>query len=212
MILRWLGHAAFSLQCEQTRLCLDPHAPGVVGGRFHLPAIEGPYDAVVVSHPHEDHHAWRPILGTTHIVDTDQRVGELEISFRAVAHDSVGGAAMGWSRMVRIRDRHGATLVHCGDIGAWSQQDVLWLQDADVVLMPVGGNFTLNPDLAAELCRQIGPRMIVPMHAQDPMVDLALASTDDFVRQLQWTSERLDQLTIAANCREARIISLRRDL
>ena len=196
MIIRWLGHAAFTLEAGATRVVLDPHAPGVLGGRFQLPPIVGPFDAIVVSHAHEDHHAWRPELGTENIIDTDQSVGQLEIRFRAVPHDGCCGGTMGWSRMIRVSDAAGNVVVHCGDIGHWSEDDLAWLADAHAVLIPVGGIYTLGATEAAELCQRLPDAAIVPMHAADPQVDLPLASADDFVQALGREVSKRPQLSL----------------
>ena len=180
MQLRFLGHAAFSLQFDGARLCLDPHRPGAVGGRFALPPIEGPFDVIAVSHAHEDHCGWTPALGTDHVIDADADFAGFSLRFRPVFHDKVGGVQMGLSQMIKITAGD-TTIVHCGDIGGWDDEDLAWLQGVDLLLVPVGGTFTVNGKEAAELVALTKPRWVVPMHAADPRVDLNLAPTSDFL-------------------------------
>lgn len=193
MRLRFLGHAAFDLQLAGLRLCLDPHRPGALGGRFQLPAIAGPFDAVVCSHGHEDHAAWTPELGTDRVIDSDERIGEVEIRCRWVPHDDVGGLRMGLTRMVSLQGE-GLRIVHCGDIGAWDASDVDWLRGATGLLVPVGGTFTLDGRLAAKLVAEVAPRWVVPIHAADPRVDLPLAPIGPFVDALGWPTVELPAL------------------
>ena len=199
MILRWLGHAAFDLRVCGLRLCLDPHAPGALGGRFDLPAIAGPFDAIVNSHPHEDHLAWRPALGTTRVLDTDTTLhgpgGDVRLRFRAVPHDRCCGGQMGWTRMVAM-EAEGRRLIHAGDIGAWTAEDAAWLAGCDALLVPVGGTYTLDGPGAAALCDATAPVRVVPMHAADPRIDLPLAPVSDFLDALAWPRRELAELVL----------------
>lgn len=194
MKLTWLGHAAFALEHQGVRLCIDPHAPGVLGGRFRLPAIAGPFDAIVVTHSHEDHLAWRPALGTDRIVDSDARVGPFEVQFRAAPHDGCCGAQMGWTRMALVRVEGMGAIVHCGDAGALNEDHEAWLGTADTLLVPVGGTYTMAPERWVDLLGRLPPVRVVPMHYSDPRVDLPLLPVSDFTAALGWPEERLDQL------------------
>ncbi len=198
MKLTFLGHAAFALEAGGTRICLDPHAPGVLGGRFQLPAIVGPFDAIVATHRHEDHLAWRPQLGTDRVVDTDSQVGDVAVRFRAVPHDAVHGAAMGWVRMASLT-AEGLRVVHAGDVGSWTEADVAWLRGTDVLLLPVGGTYTLDGPGAAALCARVRPRCVVPMHAQDPRVDLPLHPVAPFLDALAWPVAEASELRLPSD-------------
>ena len=180
MQIDFLGHAAFSLRHDGARLCLDPHRPGAVGGRFSLPAIEGPFDAIAISHSHEDHSGWTPALGTQRIFDEDVEFSGFSLTFRSVPHDGCGGCQMGLSRMIKVI-AGGWTVLHCGDIGAWNDEDIAWMRGCDLMLVPVGGTFTIDGPRAAELTELVGPRWVLPMHAADPRVDLQLAPVSTFL-------------------------------
>ncbi len=191
--LHFLGHAAFDLRMGDMRFCLDPHKPGALGGRFHFPEIQGPFDAIVHTHAHEDHSAWTPALGTTRIVDGDCDVGSVQLRVRPAFHDAHGGKRMGLVRMVSLQS--GALrVVHCGDIAAWNDRDVGWLKHTDVLLVPVGGTYTLNGDRAAELVRAVQPRVCVPMHAADRLVDLPLDPIADFMDKMNWPTAACEKL------------------
>ena len=181
LTLRFLGHAAFDLQMGGVRLCLDPHRPGAVGGRFALPPIDGPFDAIACSHQHEDHAGWTPRLGTTRFVEGGDTLGRVSIRSRAAFHDAVGGTRMGMVQMLSF-EADGLRVVHCGDIGAFSDADVDWLRGTDVLLVPVGGTYTLGAQQAAQLVALVAPRVAVPMHAADPRIDLHLQPISAFVQ------------------------------
>lgn len=197
--LQFLGHAAFAVQMGGVRLCIDPHKPGALGGRFQLPEIRGPFDALLHSHHHEDHSAWTPALGTTRVVDPPCQLGDLQLDARAAFHDRQQGLHMGVVRMLDLRVP-GLRVVHSGDLGSWDAADLVWLRGSDVLLIAAGGTWTLGPAQAAELGRLSGARAVVPMHCADPRVDLALQSVDEFAAA--WAgpvlrADRLDAATLA---------------
>lgn len=200
MHIRFLGHAAFALsasvQGRTTKLCLDPHRPGAVGGRFSLPPIEGPFDAIAISHRHEDHAGWTPALGTDEIIDTDREIGPFALHFRPVPHDAEGGLRMGLTNMVSVRV-DGVRVVHCGDIGAWDDADLRWLAGADLLLVPVGGTYTIDCAQAIELVAAVQPRWVMPMHGADARIDLPLQDAADFVAGCGRDVVRLDAFDTA---------------
>jgi len=197
VILRFLGHAAFALQAADTRLCVDPHRPGAVGGRLQLPAITGPFDAVAITHRHEDHAGWTPALGTADIIDEDRDIGPLQLRFRPVFHDAEAGLRMGLSSMLSMANG-GLRIVHCGDIGAWDDDDLAWLAGTDLLLVPVGGTFTIGCVRAIELTAAVKPRWVMPMHGADPRVDLDLELAADFVSACGRPVHRADHFDAAA--------------
>ena len=197
MQVDFLGHAAFSIRNAQARLLLDPHRPGAVGGRFALPPIVGPFDAIAVSHSHEDHAGWTPALGTEVLYDTDVSFSGFSLQFRTVPHDDCGGTKMGFTRMIKVRSG-GLVVVHCGDIGAFAAGDIAWLSGADLLLVPVGGTFTIDSAGAAALVQACAPKLVVPMHAADPRIDLPLAPIDDFLAACPRLVHRLPSVDLSA--------------
>ncbi|MFZ4577192.1 MAG: MBL fold metallo-hydrolase [Myxococcota bacterium] len=193
--LRFLGHAAFDLSVDGVRLCLDPHKPGALGGRFQLPAIQGPFDALVCTHRHEDHASWTPELGTQRWIDPPARLGSVMLEARPAFHDVHGGARMGMIRMVSVRG-NGIRVVHCGDLGGYDDDDVAWLRGADVLLVPAGGTYTLDGAQAAELVRRVQPSWAVPIHCLDSRIDLPLAPVDDFLTAWTGAVVGMDELVV----------------
>ncbi len=197
MQLRFLGHAAFDLHLAGLRLCLDPHKPGALGGRFQLPAIVGPFDALLRTHAHEDHAAWTPELGTQRWLDAPLQLPGLEIEARAVFHDAAQGRQMGLVRMISLR-AEGLRIVHSGDLGHADASDEQWLQGTDVLLIAAGGTWTLDGPAAAGLAQRCGARAVVPMHCADPRVDLALQPVAAFLAAWLGPVIRLAHLDSAA--------------
>ena len=192
--MRWLGHAAFAILSPGAALLVDPHRPGALGGRFQLPAIVGPFDAIACSHGHDDHAAWSPAFGTQRWIETDDRVGDLRVTFLAASHDRDGGTRMGLNRMIAI-ERDGCRVVHSGDLGSFGPREVAFARGCDLLLLAAGGTYTLDGAQAAAFCAAVGPRFVAPMHCADPAIDLPLAPVSDFVAALGWPSVSLASWT-----------------
>lgn len=161
---------------------------------MQLPAIVGPFDYCVVTHPHEDHSAWSVGLGEPRWLEADFEAGPLRVRFRAAPHDRDGGLRMGFSRMVRITTP-GCDVVHSGDLGDWNADDAAFARGADVLLLAAGGTYTLDGEAAAAFARAVGARVTVPMHCADPAIDLPLASDLAFFTAIAAPVRRLPALT-----------------
>ncbi len=193
--VEWLGHAAFAIAGPGARLVIDPHRPGVLGGRFRLPAIAGPFDAIACSHGHEDHAAWTPALGTTRWIERDEVVGGLTLRFLAAAHDDCGGRRMGLTRLIEIQCGP-LRVVHSGDLGSFGSREIAFAAGCDALLLACGGHYTLGAEAAAAFARAVMPRRVVPMHCADPLIDLDLEPAEAFCTALGWPWARETALAL----------------
>jgi L-ascorbate metabolism protein UlaG (beta-lactamase superfamily) len=91
---------------------------------------------------------------------------------------------MGLSRQIRF-EVDGVSILHTGDLGTLPDEEQLArLRPVDLLLLPVGGTYTIGPSEAVELVQRLRPRWTVPMHFRHPKVDLEMASRDVFVDAL----------------------------
>lgn len=104
-----------------------------------------------------------------------------------VAHDEFGGRLRGGLVTLFVLRAEGLTLVHCGDLGERLLPSYACrLGAVDVLMVPVGGYYTLGPEGAAELVRQISPRYAVPCHYRTAACDLPeLSGVDSFLRRFR---------------------------
>jgi L-ascorbate metabolism protein UlaG (beta-lactamase superfamily) len=136
-----------------------------------------------VSHYHEDHGWIGAAPGEPVIVDRSRRVAGVTFTLWTTAHDGAAGCRMGLSRSMRFR-LDGVTVLHTGDLG---DVDDAWLKAAgrvDLLLLPVGGVYTLPPDRALALMDAVAPRWCIPMHYRSDAVRLDMATRDEFVARL----------------------------
>jgi len=166
---------------------LDPYRPGGLGGRIGHGAITTPADVVVVTHFHEDHGWIGGVPGEPQVVDGDWRAdGEnpLEVRCAWIQHDNTGGDRMGLSRMMAV-SLGGLTVLHPGDPGRLpTQAELAPLWPIDILLLPVGGVYTLGLDEAEAFREQVAARWTVPMHYRSDKVDLPMATRAEWLTHL----------------------------
>jgi len=94
-------------------------------------------------------------------------------------------------------------ICHLGDIGSVPDLDLLEeIGSIDILLVPIGGVYTIDPKQAIEIVNQLDPKMIVPMHYQDPDISISkqLASVDDFLTLMQGKKiEHLDEIKVESS-------------
>lgn len=167
MKVRWLGHACFLLSDDAgTRVMTDPYLPGAFGLAYAPPAEEA--DVVTVSHEHQDHNNVDAVKGEPEIVRGPGVHNVKGIEFKGVptSHDQASGAQRG-SNTVFCFSLDGLRLCHLGDLGhELSDKTVAEIGPVDVVLVPVGGNFTIDAAVANRVVDQIQPKIAIPMHFQ----------------------------------------------
>ena len=184
--MTFLGHAAVLFSGGGERLLVDPYATPDFGGRFRYRAIEDVVDWVVSSHPHSDHSAVQDLRGTPQLV-TRGVAGAFEVSRHTVPHDEYGGRRRGG--MVDILEIRcgGCRVVHLSDVGCAPPAEVVCdLRGADVVLVPVGGNYTIGAAQAWEWWVRLAPRAVVPIHFRTPACSLPIRPPEIF---LSWCNE-----------------------
>lgn len=154
--LTWYGHSCFGLDLGPGgSVIFDPYSPGSVPG-VELPhALEA--DLVLCSHQHGDHNAADRVKLTG-------RKPAFRLTLLDSFHDPDQGAKRGANKIALV-EYAGFRAVHLGDQGCpLNRAQIDALQNADLLLIPVGGFFTIGPDEAAEIIGQLKPRVTVPMH------------------------------------------------
>lgn len=155
VLVEYYGHACFRLTFGEQRVVLDPFQDGSVPG---LPDIRPEAEFVFCSHGHHDHNA----------VETVRLTAKCEPCFEMTElpteHDDAGGTKRG-KNTVRIFSYEGIRVAHLGDLGrALLPKETELLRDVDLLLIPVGGFFTIDAETAAGVIRSVHPRVCVPMH------------------------------------------------
>ena len=151
MKIEYLGHSCFRLDEE---LVIDPYKDGSVPG---LEPLRVTATKVVCSHGHADHSG----VECVEIID-----GECGFEIMEVPswHDDQGGALRG-PNTIFVISKNGEKLVHLGDLGHFPNEEQLAkISDADYLLIPVGGYYTIDAEMAVKICEAVKPKCIIPMH------------------------------------------------
>ncbi len=198
MKLTYYGHSSFLVEAaDGTRVIIDPYRSGAFNGAVKLSPIAETADAVVASHEHDDHGAADTIPGEPQVFihPTSATVGGWSITGVDVAHDGEGGRSRGRNTIV-VLDDGDVRLVHVGDLGhILAPETVAAVGRVDVLLVPVGGFFTIDHAQAAQVVESLAPRIVVPMHYKTPKIDFPISAVDPFLGT-QARVERKDTSTV----------------
>ncbi len=187
MEITYIGHSCFKVKGKNLTLIFDPYNPEKTG--FKLPKLEA--NVVLVSHGHDDHN----FISGISSIDEGQELfiingpGEYEIKGAHVQglstyHDDKQGKERGKNTIYYV-ELDGLYLLHLGDLGHMPSDEILeQLNSVDVLFVPVGGTYTIDYKVAADVISEIEPSFVVPMHYQtDKLVGLSkeLDPLDKFI-------------------------------
>ena len=172
--ITYYGHACFALESSNYKIVLDPYKDGMVAG---MPDLHLVANAVYGSHGHADHNWFSAVTLQNTSQDVPYGLAEYE-----TPHDPEGGKLRGMNT-VRIFDFNGLKVAHLGDLGDFPEKDVLdALKNVDCLLIPVGGTYTITPEIAREVVNAVNPRVCVPMHYRTDSTGLpVLAHLNEFI-------------------------------
>jgi L-ascorbate metabolism protein UlaG (beta-lactamase superfamily) len=182
MKIRWYGHSCFSFTAEDsTRLIVDPF-DGSIG--YKIPNVDA--DIVIVSHDHYDHNYTEAISGSPVIVNSPgtYKIKDIPIKGISTYHDELKGDKRG-ENIVFIFEMDGLKICHLGDLGhVLTREQAEKIGRPDILLIPVGGTFTIDITAAEEVINQLEPKLIIPMHFKTEDVSLPIAPVDDFIERV----------------------------
>jgi L-ascorbate metabolism protein UlaG (beta-lactamase superfamily) len=198
MIITWQGHSCFKLQDKA-----GPDGVTVVTDPFNkeiglkVPNFEA--DIVTVSHDHKDHNNIDALRGKPFVVSC---AGEYD--FKGVLiegidsfHDDKKGAERGGNIMFRI-EIDDISVAHLGDLGdVLDNAQLEKLVGTDILLIPVGGKYTIDAKKAVEVISQIEPRIVIPMHYKTEGLTLDIDPIDKFIKEIGLTPSYEEKLKIS---------------
>ena len=175
MKITYLGHSCFKFEKNGFVLIVDPYKTGSVPG--YAPLKESA-NQVLCSHKHGDHFGIEEVKLLTTRVDIP-----FDISFIETYHDEEKGAQRGCNNVIIVK-ADGETIVHMGDIGCeLTDEELLSIKDCDVLLIPVGGFYTVDAKGAKAYVDRIAPKITVPMHYRgDGFGYSEIGAVDEFTK------------------------------
>jgi L-ascorbate metabolism protein UlaG (beta-lactamase superfamily) len=196
MKIRWYGQSAFLLTAGGRTVFVDPFgdmsAAAARGLEFRYPAIEGvSADLLLVTHEHGDHNAVDVVGGAPRTIRSTAGTFD-DVVAVASEHDDAAGTRRGPNTIFRF-ELDGAAICHLGDFGqpALRPEQREAIGEVDILFVPVGGGPTIGGEPAAQLVRELAPRLVVPMHYRTEAVNF-LDPPDAFLEALGWDVARVD--------------------
>lgn len=179
MFITPLGHSCFLLEeSTGTKVVTDPYSSEI---GITLPPVSA--DVVTVSHPHYDHNNVAAVLGSPLVVDKPGmfEVKGVQVFGLNTYHDEEHGKKRGSNVIFNIR-MDGVNVCHLGDVGHGpSPMMIEAIGPVDILLIPVGGTYTIDAEVAKEYVDRLMPSVIIPMHYKTDDVNIDIEGVDSFL-------------------------------
>lgn len=179
MKIEYLGHSSFKLtESTGTSVVCDPYDESV---GYEYPEVSA--DAVTISHHHYDHDKVAAVKGKPEVIDKEcsHDLPGVEINAIRSFHDGQRGKKRGENLIFKFR-MDGIDICHLGDLGeACSSELIDVLLPVNVLLIPVGGTYTIDAEMAKEYVDRIMPDVVVPMHYREKGCKLDIDKVDEFI-------------------------------
>jgi L-ascorbate metabolism protein UlaG (beta-lactamase superfamily) len=200
----WFGQSMFTLKVANGPLVMIDPAGATAG--YKVAPITG-VDVVAITHEHADHNNLALAPGAALVLrglagadwaKIDETIKGVHIRTVNVYHDNTQGAARG-KNAVFVIEANGLKIVHLGDLGhLLSPEQVAAIGPVDVLMIPVGGNYTIDPATATQVANSLKPSVVIPMHYKTPLATSALGPVDAFLTDKTVQKVPGNQITLTA--------------
>ncbi len=179
--IEWLGHACFKIT-DRDGICIvtDPFTEKDIG--YRTPDVKA--DIALVSHDHFDHNKVDVLRGKPSVIKGEGEKKAEKIEFKGIQtfHDDSKGRMRG-KNTVFVFEVDGIRFCHLGDLGhILDETQIEDIGEVDVLFIPVGGTFTIDPREADIVIEQLKPSIIVPMHYKTDAVTLPIGPLSEFLK------------------------------
>jgi L-ascorbate metabolism protein UlaG (beta-lactamase superfamily) len=185
MKIKWYGHSAFLITSDQgAKIIIDPYEPGAFGGQLSYGKIKDQVDIVLTTHDHADHNYTKDLPGTPQLIKGSGSKTAKGISMKGIStyHDPSQGSERGANTIFTLKIDN-IQLCHLGDLGhLLSDKELAEIGPVDILLIPVGGFFTIDPKEATRVAEQIKPKILIPMHFKTAKCGFPIAPVEDFLK------------------------------
>ncbi len=195
MTINWFGQSCFRIEAKEGSVLIDPFSKEI---GLKPPKIKD--DIVLVTHDHYDHNSIEELPPESFLINNPGEYEKKGIAIRGISsyHDKSEGKERGLNTIYVIKAEE-MTVCHLGDLGQekLDEKQVEEIGDVDILLVPVGGKYTINSKEATEVISQIEPKVIIPMHYKTKDLKIDLDGAEKFVKELGLTPEKVDKYKIS---------------
>lgn len=185
MKIKWYGHAAFLITTAKgVRIIIDPYQSGAFGGALSYGRITDEADIVLSSHDHDDHNYTKDIKGKFSFINKQGVYEEKGVKIRAIPtfHDPSMGRERG-NNLIFLVYADDMTLAHAGDLGHTLDEAVIReLGKIDILLIPIGGFYTIDTREAEKVIEDLKPLVAIPMHFKTGKCDFPISTVEEFIK------------------------------
>ncbi|ADL41424.1 Zn-dependent hydrolase of the beta-lactamase fold-like protein [Caldicellulosiruptor obsidiansis OB47] len=182
MKITYLAHASFLIETEsRVKIITDPYDSSVGYTVFELSA-----DVVLTSHKHFDHAYTKSLKGDYVLVDKEGEFNVKGVKIKGIKtfHDKEKGQKRGENIVFVIEDKF--SVAHLGDLGhELAETELEKMGRVDILLIPVGGVYTINAKEALNVAKAINPKIIIPMHYKTEKLKFDLGKVEEFTKHFE---------------------------
>lgn len=187
MNIVWKGQSCFHVSSNQGKdgqvnIIIDPFDEST---GLKVPKMEA--DIVLVSHQHHDHNNVKAVSGNPFLIEGpgEYEIREVFVNGINSFHDNSQGKEKG-SNTIFVVEVEGVRICHLGDLGQkeLTSEQVERIGDVDILMIPVGGNFTIDSKEAIKIMSQVEPSIVIPMHYAIPKLKIKLDGVDKFLKTM----------------------------
>ncbi|WGS65878.1 MBL fold metallo-hydrolase [Marinitoga aeolica] len=185
MKIKWFGHSCFGIEYLNVKILTDPFNETV---GYPLPDYQP--DIITESHQHFDHNAHHLIRGNYVLINTPGKhlSKGVKITGLKTYHDKVKGHDRGENIIFKFKFSDGLTIAHCGDLGHIPDDKTIEeLKDVNILMIPVGGYYTIDADEAKQIIDKLNPKIIIPMHFKTKYIKFPISSVENFTKLMMRT-------------------------
>ncbi len=179
MNISWRGQSFFEIQTPEAKVIIDPYDASI---GLKPPKTEA--DVVLITHNHPDHANIKSVSGSPFIIDS---LGEYEIKGVFVKgilgfHDKDNKEPL----IIYNLESGGIKMCHLSDLGQkeLTDEQIEAIGEVDILMIPVGGTYTVDAKAAKDIVSQIEPRVVIPMHYKIPKLKVKLDGVESFLKQM----------------------------
>lgn len=194
MEISHIGHSCFKIVGKNLTVVTDPYNHPKLD--IKMPKLDA--DVLTISHDHRDHNYKEAIKGEYLLLDSPGEYEVKECFFQGITsfHDDKDGSERGINTIFTM-EIDGIHICHLGDLGTELDSEQLEAMDGvDILMIPVGGAYTIDPKTAVKVINDVSPKIVVPMHYKTQGINLDIASLDKFLSEIGEEPETLDKLKI----------------
>lgn len=185
MQIIWYGQSFFRILAKKGKeklvnIVIDPFDEKI---GLKTPSLEA--DILLITHHHHNHDNVEAIKGKPFLIDGpgEYEIKEVFIQGIPAFHDNVGGKKRGLNTIYTMEVEK-IRLCHLGDLGQkeLNSEQIEKIGDVDILMIPIGGIYTIFAREASKIISQLEPKIVIPMHYQIPKLKLKLEKLDGFLK------------------------------